>query len=107
MSAGIDLSPKVRFESNINYNYQYTDNIPEVTYGPNSLIYNMTIWGGAGWDVDDMRNYWQKGKEGLQQIYADYTRYNNPWFMAGVAKRSQQNRFVRVHEAKVEDYKRS
>jgi hypothetical protein len=27
--------------------------------------------------------------------------------MAGVAKRSQQNRFVRVHEAKVEDYKRS
>ena len=82
MSAGIDLSPKIRFESNINYNYQYTDNIPDVTYGPNSLIYNMTIWGGSDWDVDDMRNYWQKGKEGLQQIYADYTRYNNPWFMA-------------------------
>ena len=82
ISAGIDLSPKIRFESNINYNYQYTDNIPDVTYGPNSLIYNMTIWGGSDWDVDDMRNYWQKGKEGLQQIYADYTRYNNPWFMA-------------------------
>jgi TonB-linked SusC/RagA family outer membrane protein len=82
ISAGIDLSPKVRFESNINYNYQYTDNIPDVSYGPNSLIYNMTIWGGSDWSVDDMKNYWQKGKEGIHQIYADYTRYNNPWFMA-------------------------
>lgn len=82
ISAGVDLSPKVRFESNINYNRQYTDNIPDVNYGPNSLIYNMVIWGGADWNVDDMKNYWQKGKEGVQQIYADYTRYNNPWFMS-------------------------
>jgi len=82
INAGVNLSKKLRFESNINYNYQYTDNVPDVNYGPNSLIYNMIIWGGADWNVDDMRNYWQKGKEGTQQIYADYTRYNNPWFMA-------------------------
>jgi TonB-linked SusC/RagA family outer membrane protein len=82
ISAGVDLSSKVRFETNINYNRQYTDNFPDVNYGPNSLIYNMIIWGGADWSVDDMKNYWQKGKEGIQQIYADYTRYNNPWFMA-------------------------
>lgn len=82
ISAGIDISPKVRFESNINYNRQYTDNVPDVGYGPNSLIYNMIIWGGSDWNVDDMKNYWQEGKEGIQQIYADYTRYNNPWFMA-------------------------
>ncbi|MEO5600918.1 MAG: SusC/RagA family TonB-linked outer membrane protein [Cyclobacteriaceae bacterium] len=81
-TAGIDLSPKVRFESSINYNNQYTDNVPDVAYGPNSLIYNMILWGGADWDVDDMKDYWQEGKEGIQQIYADYTRYNNPWFMA-------------------------
>lgn len=43
--AGIDISPKVRFESNINYNRQYTDNVPDVGYGPNSLIYIMAIWG--------------------------------------------------------------
>jgi TonB-linked SusC/RagA family outer membrane protein len=82
ITAGIDLSPKVRFETNVNYNRQYTDNFPDVTYGPNSLIYNMIIWGGSDWDVDDMKDYWQEGKEGLQQIYADYTRYNNPWFSA-------------------------
>ena len=34
------------------------------------------------WNIDDMRNYWQKGKEGIQQIYAEYQRYNNPYFMS-------------------------
>ncbi len=83
ISAGIDFSPKVRFETVINYNRQYTDNIPDVTYGPNSMIYNITIWGGSDWSMDDMkRDLWQEGKEGIQQKYADYTRYNNPWFLA-------------------------
>lgn len=81
ISTGYDFSEKIRFESNINYNKQYTDNVPDVNYGPNSMIYNVIIWGGADWSMDDMKNYWQKGKEGLQQIYADYTRYNNPWFI--------------------------
>lgn len=82
VSAGFDFTPKVRFEANINYNKQYTDNIPDVNYGPNSMIYNIILWGGADWSMDDMRSYWQEGKEGTQQIYADYTRYNNPWLMA-------------------------
>jgi TonB-linked SusC/RagA family outer membrane protein len=94
ISAGIDFSEKLRFETNLNYNKQYTDNIPDVDYGPNSLIYNMIIWGGSDWDVDDMKNYWQPGKEGVQQIYADYTRYNNPWFMAKEWLRGHQKNDV-------------
>ncbi len=82
VNAGINFSKKLRLETNLNYNRQFTPNIPDVNYGPNSLIYNMTIWGGADWNVDDMRNYWQAGKEGVQQIYAEYQRYNNPYFMA-------------------------
>ncbi len=81
-SAGINFTDKLRWESNINFNRQYTPNFPDVNYGPNSLIYNMTIWGGADWDIDDMRDYWQPGKEGVQQIYAEYQRYNNPYFLA-------------------------
>ena len=79
---GHNFSEKLRFEANVNYNRQFTPNVPDINYGPNSLIYNIIIWGGADWDVDDMRNYWQPGKEGLQQIYAEYQRYNNPWFLA-------------------------
>lgn len=81
LSAGFDFSDRLRLESNINYNRQYTPNFPDVQYGPNSMIYNIIIWGGADWNIDDMKNYWQPGKEGIQQIYADYTRYNNPYFL--------------------------
>ena len=83
ITAGVDLSSKIRFESNINYNRQYTENIPDVNYGPNSMVYNIMIWGGSDWDIEDMRrNIWQPGKEGIQQQYAEYTRYNNPYFLA-------------------------
>ncbi|MEO7991145.1 MAG: SusC/RagA family TonB-linked outer membrane protein [Chryseolinea sp.] len=82
VSTGFDFSDKLRFESNINYNHQYTPNIPDVQYGPNSMIYNITIWGAADWDVDDMKDYWEPGKEGIQQKYEEHTRYNNPYFLA-------------------------
>ncbi len=78
---GHNFSPRLRFEANVNYNRQATPNVPDVNYGPNSLIYNIIIWGGADWSIDDMKNYWQPGKEGVQQIYAEYQRYNNPWFV--------------------------
>ncbi|MBK7609077.1 MAG: SusC/RagA family TonB-linked outer membrane protein [Saprospiraceae bacterium] len=82
LSGGLNFSKRLRFESNLNFNRQYTPNIPDVQYGPNSIIYNIIIWGGSDWDINDMRNYWQEGKEGLQQIYAEYQRYNNPYFSA-------------------------
>ncbi|PWK27683.1 TonB-linked SusC/RagA family outer membrane protein [Arcicella aurantiaca] len=88
VNAGVNFSKKLRLETNLNYNRQATPNIPDVNYGPNSLIYNMVIWGGADWSVDDMRNYWQAGKEGVQQIYAEYQRYNNPYFVANEWLRS-------------------
>jgi len=90
VTTGFDFSDKLRFESNINYNRQYSENFPDVAYGPNSMIYNIIIWGGADWDIDDMKNYWQKGKEGVQQIYADYTRYNNPYFLTNEWLRGHQ-----------------
>lgn len=68
----------------INYSRQSTPNVPDVNYGPNSMIYNIIIWGGADWSVNspNIRNYWQPGKVGIQQNYEEYYRYNNPWFMS-------------------------
>src|SRR6185312_12060929 len=65
-----------------NYSRQATPNVPDVEYGPNSIIYNIIIWGGADWSMKDMRNYWQPDHVGVQQKYAEYYRYNNPWFMS-------------------------
>lgn len=81
IASGYNFSKKVRLSANINYSRQYSPNFPDVNYGPNSLIYNMSIWAGSDWNVDDMKNYWQDGKVGTQQKYAEYQRYNNPWFM--------------------------
>lgn len=88
---GYNFTDRLRFEANINYNRQYTDNIPDANYGPNSIIYNITTWAGADWDVDDMKQIWQPGKEGVQQIYAEYQRYNNPWFMSNYWLRGHYN----------------
>jgi len=82
LASTVKFSKKLKLDANLNFNKQYTNNIPDVNYGPNSVIYNMTIWGGADWDVDDMKDYWQPGKEGIQSKYEEYQRYHNPYFMS-------------------------
>lgn len=82
LSARYNLSDKTWIDASSNFNFQTSPNNPNVQYGPNSYIYNILIWGGADYDIRDLRDYWQKGKEGLQQKNFEYTRYNNPYFMA-------------------------
>ncbi len=79
-----DVSDRFKIEGNINYNRQFTPNIPDVTYGPNSLIYDVDIWTGADWNVKDpsITNIWQPGKEGIQSMFVEYKRYQNPYFMS-------------------------
>ncbi|MEP7230415.1 MAG: carboxypeptidase-like regulatory domain-containing protein, partial [Ginsengibacter sp.] len=66
-----DITDKFKVEANINYNRQFTPNIPDAVYGPNSIIYNIDVWTGADWNVLDpnIKNYWQPGKEGLQSNF--------------------------------------
>lgn len=76
-------SKKLKIDANLNYNRQYTPNFPDVDYGPNSLLYNISVWTGADWDVTSplIRGKWQPGKVGTQSVFAEYQRYHNPWFM--------------------------
>ncbi len=78
------LTDKFKMEANINYNRQFSPNIPDVIYGPNSIIYNVDIWTGADWNVKDPNivNYWQPGKVGVQSNFVEYKRYHNPYFMS-------------------------
>ncbi|MFM9945569.1 MAG: SusC/RagA family TonB-linked outer membrane protein [Bacteroidia bacterium] len=82
LASSLKFNKKLKMDANLNFNKQFTDNIPDVNYGPNSVVYNMSIWGGADWDVEDMKDYWQPGKEGVQSKYVEYQRYHNPYFMS-------------------------
>jgi TonB-linked SusC/RagA family outer membrane protein len=79
-----DITNKFKVEANINYNHQYSNNIPDVVYGPNSIVYNIDIWTGADWNVKDPNiiNYWQPGREGVQSNFVEYKRYHNPYFQS-------------------------
>ncbi|TWJ01579.1 TonB-linked SusC/RagA family outer membrane protein [Mucilaginibacter frigoritolerans] len=81
--ASFNPSPRFKIEANVDYNRQSTDNYPDVTYGPNSLIYDLSIWTGADWSVNQpiIKAVWQPGKVGVQSEFEEYTRYQNPYFM--------------------------
>ncbi len=81
--ASFNASKRLKFEANIDFNRQTTDNFPDADYGPNSLIYNLSVWTGADWSVNQpiIKNIWQPGKVGVQSEFEEYTRYHNPWFM--------------------------
>lgn len=76
------FNDKLSLTAYFNYSRQSTPNLPDVVYGPNSIIYNIIIWGGADWSMGDMRNYWQPGRTGIQQKYDEFYRYNNPYLMS-------------------------
>lgn len=84
--ASYDISSRLKVEGSINYNRQFTDNIPDNAYGPNSPIYAMDVWMGSDWDINapDIKNYWPAGggAAGVRPTFEEYKHYMNPWFMA-------------------------
>lgn len=84
LSASYNITPKLTVEGNLNYNKQYTPNIPDVSYGPNSYIYMFKVYGSADYDVRDLKDIYKgpQGVFGLVQYAQEYGRLNNPYFMA-------------------------
>lgn len=84
LNSSYNITPKLSVDGSMNFNKQYTPNIPDVSYGPNSYIYMFKVYGSADYDVRDLEDIY-KGPQGVQDLvqYAqEYGRLNNPWFMA-------------------------
>ncbi len=84
LNTSYNITPKLSIEGNMNLNVQYSPNIPDVSYGPNSYIYMFKVYGSADYDVRDLKDIY-KGPQGVQDLvqYAqEYGRLNNPYFMA-------------------------
>jgi len=84
ISTSYNISSKLTIQGNINLNKQYSPNIPDVSYGPNSYMYMFKTYGSADYDVRDLKNIYQgpQGVPGLVQYAQEYGRLNNPYFMA-------------------------
>ena len=84
INGGYNISKKLRLEASLNYNKQYSPNIPDVNYGPNSYIYMFKVYGAADYDVNDLKDIY-KAPQGVKDLipYAqEYGRENSAWFMA-------------------------
>ena len=84
LTTGYNISDKFRLEGNLNLNVQYSPNVPDVSYGPNSYMYMFKVYGSADYDVRDLKNVY-KGPQGVQDLiqYApEYGRLNSAQFIA-------------------------
>jgi TonB-linked SusC/RagA family outer membrane protein len=75
------LTDKLSVDAKLTYNREYSDNYPTVGYGPPNILYNLLLWIGPDVDIRDLKDYWVKGKEGLQQRNYNLSWYNNPYFV--------------------------
>jgi TonB-dependent SusC/RagA subfamily outer membrane receptor len=61
------LTAKLSVDAKLTYNREYSDNYPTIGYGPPNILYNLLLWIGPDIDIRDLKDYWVKDKEGLQQ----------------------------------------
>jgi len=104
LSGGLKVNDKLKLESVLTYNKQYTPNYPQTGYGANNFFYNILLWMGPDVDIRDLKNYWQPGGgrpdgsnfipygvKNVQQFNYNYTWYNNPWYVANEALNGYNN----------------
>ncbi len=93
INAGYDITSKLRLDADLNVNLQYSPNVPDVAYGPNSYAYEFFVYGSSDYNINDLKDIY-KGPQGvpnLVQYAQEYGRVNNPWFQAKKWLRSRDN----------------
>jgi len=84
INSGYNFTDKLRLEGNLNLNVQYSPNIPDASYGPNSYVYMFKVYGSSDYDINDLKNIYKgpQGVNGLVQYAPEYGRENSAWFIA-------------------------
>lgn len=72
---------KLRIRSSFSYVNSQSDNRPSNGYGSENVNYSLVAWGPRSLNINNLRNYWQPGLEGLQQYSFNYTFFDNPFFI--------------------------
>jgi TonB-linked SusC/RagA family outer membrane protein len=80
LSSGYNLTDKLSFRASANYIKNLSDNRPNLSYGTENIMYLFNCWLGRQVDIKSLRNYWQAGREELNQFNFNYNYHDNPYF---------------------------
>ncbi|WP_292892496.1 SusC/RagA family TonB-linked outer membrane protein [Nonlabens sp.] len=83
VAAKLNFTPndKTKIRSSVNYVNSASGNRPSNGYGSENVNYSLVAWGPRSLNMDNLRNYWQPGLEGVQQYSFNYTFFDNPYFI--------------------------
>ncbi len=89
------LDEKLEVRLNAMYVNSSSDNVPNAGYDESSSIQYGWLWFPRQVEIDDLRDYWEPGLEGVQQRYVENLWVNNPWFIVNENTNSfQSNRLI-------------
>jgi TonB-linked SusC/RagA family outer membrane protein len=80
LSSSYKLTKKLKIQTNANYVKNLSNNRPNLSYGSENIMYLINCWLGRQLDLNALRNYWQAGREGLNQFNFNYNYHDNPYF---------------------------
>lgn len=73
------LTSKLKFDSYLNYVNTRSGNRPNLGYGYENVLYGFN-WTGRQANIESFRDYWQKGREGIERFDINYLWLTNPFF---------------------------
>ncbi len=80
---------------NAMYIHSDSGNIPNAGYDESSSVMYGWLWFPRQVKINDLRDYWEPGQEGIRQRYVEDLWVNNPWFIAHENTNAfQGNRFI-------------
>ncbi len=79
-AGGYNLASWLTADVNINYLNNISNNRPNLSYGTENLMYLFNCWLPRSANTATMRDYWQAGREGLNQFGFNYNYHDNPYF---------------------------
>lgn len=80
LSSGYKLTRKLSFRTSANYIKNLSNNRPNLSYGTENIMYLINCWFPRNSSLTAHKNYWQAGREGLNQYNFNYNYHDNPYF---------------------------
>ncbi|GAB3961526.1 SusC/RagA family TonB-linked outer membrane protein [Spirosoma harenae] len=80
LNTTVRVSNKLSLSTNLDFSRSNSNNRPAGERGTNPMQWAYAV--GSHVDINDLRDYWVPGQEGIQQKTTSKGNYNNPWFLA-------------------------